>query len=948
MGLNNINNKSTWGQAASDINTNFATIDSDLKKVKNATTRNKGYFSSDTELKSAFPSANMGDIAYVGSAYPYQTWSWNGSAWEKKNDAGGEESVNLGNYYTKEETDGKFTETDAKLSELGSNQGLWFGNQSRKSNLEEIGFFDSVKAIHYKLSNINDLFSYYYYIRYISKSNLEIVIGRCDLNFENEEKFANLNKNIELGNGIYKLYSTNNINNYIIVDFNKFNIGAMSEITPIDGTIINPLLLYPNSNISYVTTFDILVYPPRKEDTQKVSGYYKGYSFSLEGFYAKGVRGLLYRGVNHHETSDIVSGLIIDKEGSVVRYNKDLYQKYKNGWYYIPITENDVVFKGSFCVDKAGGEVWYPEVVYLLNEVDVFTYNADERILKYKDITGLIKREPGRVNYQTGEITNEGFHYKIYIDSVNYDKLEAFIVTNYTGNDKGVTGYAFLDANENYISGGYNSVRDYATIDIPSNAVWFLNTVLSNANQTGNCILYSSTALQYQINELKNKSSERISIEVNMPSDIYVINNRTSQFFFRGFIKAVNPYNYDIKVRCGIGKKFDRYYEINPTSIGDYPIEIQVRDDNRNVVGKASSVIHVINSLNKTDSLNILCVGASATATGHWAAELNRMLTSGSDKYEGLGYNVNFVGRKVGSGDKSIHLEATGGWSWKAFIQGRAGGAIRFQITSSIGDFTYGDIVTLNDSIQGSIAYQIAEINLTDGVGNIRCVGSGGADITKLPSSSSGILVKSTGESLNFSSWEQELFTPFVSDGVLNFKQYADKYCNGTIDILITHMGVNDSLWDGTNPASAIDAAETFIDGFFNDFPDSKVIVSAIPMPSQDGGINSYANSYSEGNINQYGALSSFMRYNNALYNLINEDKYVGKVHWAATNISLDCDYAYPYKNKEVNTRITTITERVGTNGVHPIKEGSYMVSDGILPIVVDVINKRAPLSRKV
>lgn len=122
MGLNNINSKSTWGQAASDINTNFTTIDSDLKKVKNATTRNKGYFSTSSELISAFPTASKGDIAYVGSSYPYDIWKWNGGSWAKSGSTGGEESVNLGNYYTKVETDEKFTEADAKLSELGSKE----------------------------------------------------------------------------------------------------------------------------------------------------------------------------------------------------------------------------------------------------------------------------------------------------------------------------------------------------------------------------------------------------------------------------------------------------------------------------------------------------------------------------------------------------------------------------------------------------------------------------------------------------------------------------------------------------------------------------------------------------------------------------------------------------------------------------------------------------------
>ena len=141
MGLNNINSKSTWGQAASDINTNFTTIDSDLKKVKNATTRNKGYFSSIDELKAAFSTANVGDIAYVGSAYPYAIWKWNGSSWANSGSTGGEESVNLGDYYTKVETDEKFTETDAKLSELGQEVDVLYSALDVYSENIEISVF---------------------------------------------------------------------------------------------------------------------------------------------------------------------------------------------------------------------------------------------------------------------------------------------------------------------------------------------------------------------------------------------------------------------------------------------------------------------------------------------------------------------------------------------------------------------------------------------------------------------------------------------------------------------------------------------------------------------------------------------------------------------------------------------------------------------------------------
>ena len=124
MELNKINSSgTTWGAEASALNENFGKIDSSIEQLKNSTTRNKGYFSSEAALKSAVPTAAKGDKAYVGSAYPYQIWTWNGSAWVNSGSTGGEESVRLGDYYTKETTDAKFEETDAKLSELGSEVG---------------------------------------------------------------------------------------------------------------------------------------------------------------------------------------------------------------------------------------------------------------------------------------------------------------------------------------------------------------------------------------------------------------------------------------------------------------------------------------------------------------------------------------------------------------------------------------------------------------------------------------------------------------------------------------------------------------------------------------------------------------------------------------------------------------------------------------------------------
>ena len=52
-------------------------------------------------------------------------------------------------------------------------------------------------------------------------------------------------------------------------------------------------------------------------------------------------------------------------------------------------------------------------------------------------------------------------------------------------------------------------------------------------------------------------------------------------------------------------------------------------------------------------------------------------------------------------------------------------------------------------------------------------------------------------------------------------------------------------------------------------------------------------------------------------------------------HIFVDSENAYPTATKAVNTRLTSKLETIYTNGVHPIKEGSYMVADGILPFLI-------------
>lgn len=103
MELKGVKLQTTWNDAAIRINSNTQKIGMELDKLRAATYKNKGYFASAESLVNAYPTASAGSIAYVGSSYPYAIYMWNGS-WVDSGETGGDESVELGDYYTKEET----------------------------------------------------------------------------------------------------------------------------------------------------------------------------------------------------------------------------------------------------------------------------------------------------------------------------------------------------------------------------------------------------------------------------------------------------------------------------------------------------------------------------------------------------------------------------------------------------------------------------------------------------------------------------------------------------------------------------------------------------------------------------------------------------------------------------------------------------------------------------
>ena len=486
------------------------------------------------------------------------------------------------------------------------------------------------------------------------------------------------------------------------------------------------------------------------------------------------------------------------------------------------------------------------------------------------------------------------------------------------------------DAKVFYIANGKGTYTNFGGIEVTEDEVVVLYYDTAWHKEV------TGIASQEKLTELESNQFIK-GIDITIPNKIIAVEGDTLQIFWRSIVGAVNPYIFDIYAVCSVGKSFPRYYEFKPTAdmVGkSYNLEVYVKTNNGTIVVQKTATIEVVSTMDSPSSTkNILCIGASATAGGQWVGELNRRLTATSGdgtpaNPTGLGLsNIAFVGRKVGTSN-SIHLEATGGWRVQDYA-GEGQRAVRFFV-SGVNTISLGARYSCNGTIYG-----VQEVNVTEGVGNIRCTLENAFVVP------SGKLVKQSGSGdaeITFTSYEQEKFNPFwnVAESRLDFSSYANEYCDGHIDCMIWHCGVNDlsNVLIGTMMSVIENITTSYRDifrAYHEQFPSGKIIVSSVPVGSTNGGFA--ANYGSSAYVNYFTFAKKVQAYAKALSDLCEESEFANYVEYSPVLEEFDAENGYPIKQTAVNNR-SSVTEAVGTNGVHPTAEGSYMVADAIYRII--------------
>lgn len=423
-------------------------------------------------------------------------------------------------------------------------------------------------------------------------------------------------------------------------------------------------------------------------------------------------------------------------------------------------------------------------------------------------------------------------------------------------------------------------------------------------------------------------------ISVHLPDKIYAVVGDTLQVFYRGIIKAVNPYNYDILVTCSKGNQYPRYFEYTPKSedVGEVSFKITVKDNSRNILAEKACVLKTIAvAASPSAPKKIACFGDSLTKPGNWPAEAFRRLTAEGGSPEGHGLkNIEFIGalNKDGAG-----YFGEGGWTWSSYI-GAGTMAYRFNV-NNVSSLSVG----AQYSGSGN-TFTIMEVNVTDGTGNILC---------SVPSanpapSGTGTLTKISGDgdaSVTYSSVAQDAANPLwdSANNKMSFIPYAERYGGGALDLVYTLLSWNGLEPGKTNFDSIISKIKVFADTLHAEFPNAKMKILGLQVPSITGGMGANYGATGTGYADQYGMIVTALNQNAAYQDFANLPEYSSFVEYVDIASQFDTEYNMPSASQKVNTR-SSITEMRGTNGVHPSMGGHLQIADAVYRNLMNELNR--------
>ena len=414
-------------------------------------------------------------------------------------------------------------------------------------------------------------------------------------------------------------------------------------------------------------------------------------------------------------------------------------------------------------------------------------------------------------------------------------------------------------------------------------------------------------------NDIENIGIEDNRVKLSLPPQYELVVGDTFELFYKGIILANNPYNYNIKIECSKGNQYSKRYLFTPTQddIGTISMRISLINDNEAVLdSKEVSLIVKPKATNPTTPKTLLIVGDSLTSGGQRATELIRRLraTDGNPMGDGL-TNIKAIGT---CGENDYKFEGYGGWRFHEYLtQGRGTSIVWINVVSGMKtNMEQHSIYKDSENVEWKLETIDTDSNKikiirTTGTNNLPQSGtltwvSGGEDHTNITYTLDRI------ESQN----------PFWFNNAVDFQLYAVSQGVSSIDYINVLLGWNDTNTDETTYKNLI---RKFIDKVLTPFPNCKITLCGLQVPSLDGMGANYGCSW-----NYYEKLKFVFDMNKWLEDISNE---YSNVYFLQISGQFDSENNMPIYERNVNVRNDT-KEKYGGNGVHPANSGYYQIAD--------------------
>ncbi len=538
-----------------------------------------------------------------------------------------------------------------------------------------------------------------------------------------------------------------------------------------------------------------------------------------------------------------------------------------------------------------------------------------------------------------GTITSNEYTggYKIWLFLLPAGKYSAKKTANYDTDNGTVVGT--LASDEDFVVGatiesaiiGASSESEVA---FQFNAPTYLFIV---GKTTGAKLKYYATANELQtvgaISHLQDEVANMfdVNLDIVIPDTVYAIvgtelnlyNDAVSLSIDRGLH---SPLNYRIRWNCNKGTITDRCFRFTPIAgdVGNVSCACELYDMRGVLLASKTFTIKVLAKNALSSAKSIVYFGDSLGAN---------VATNLYDNFHDSARFSGTIPKMLGTKGTTKNYEAVGGYKWSNYATAGTTAGYRISV-SGVGSMSIGAVYS-----DGSHNFTVAEVNITEGVGN--CLLEGSSTLT-MPT---GTLTKVSGAgdaSVPYTGAYKESANPLWNGdaGELDIDYYKQTLVelgqlsstSEKIDAVSFQFGINDNTL-----AEDLSTLRGYIsdlyDLFINDNADCKFIV----------GLTTSCGNTLDGSGANYGASENWKAYQENTYKI--RKFYLSlltdfpNMRIATPNLSLDRFYGYPFGTRQISNRCTE-TEQYHTNFVHPSASGYGQMSDAYLACYVGVLTE--------